>query len=508
MRTRIGGRFLPLYGAQRPIKCLFLSITVAVLTLFPGPAMADQQVPTPSLDEMWRIIQQQQAEIDSLKRQNEQLLEQINTPVSDESTAQSVTKPPTTSTPQDAELHMPVHSPSGQGGSVVEAGALAAEDSASEAAGSRFEIYGDIMLNTGYQFEQDAPDWFDVLRPTKLPAYADEFGQDGYWFTSVRPSRLGFKSFTPTSLGELKTIFEFDLFGSGNEAGQTAFHLRQAWGELGQFGAGQTWSTFIDISVFPNTLEFWGPNGMAVYRNIQARWTPWSEGDSRFAIALERPGGSGDGGKYFELVELEGVTTDFQMPDLTSQFRWAQDWGHVQVAGILRQIRWVDNNDDPFDLSGDDLGWGINLSSNYKVGRHVLRGSVVYGQGVQNYMNDATIDIGVVENFSDPLRPIYGEAIPMLGIMAFLDLNWSQQWTSSVGYSMLDNDLPDGQTASSFKKGQYAVGNLVYYPTDNVLYGLELQWGKRDNFSDGFSSNDWRLQFSAKYSFGWSFGDQ
>ena len=29
------------------------------------------QEPTPSLEEMWRIIQQQQAEIDNLKNQNE-----------------------------------------------------------------------------------------------------------------------------------------------------------------------------------------------------------------------------------------------------------------------------------------------------------------------------------------------------------------------------------------------------------------------------------------------------
>ena len=362
------------------------------------------------------------------------------------------------------------------------------------------------MLDMGYQVNQSDPDWFDVVRPTKLPSFDGEFGSDGNFFSGVRQSRLGVKSFTPTSAGELKTIFEFELFGVGADAGQTTFRLRHAWGEFGQFGAGQYWSTFMDIDVFPNSIEYWGPNGMVFFRNVQARWTPWSEGDSRFAISLERPGASGDGGRFADRVELEGVEGDFELPDLAAHYRIADDWGHVQVAGILRDIKWNDLNDDEFDLSGDDLGWGINVSGNYKIGPHVLRGSIVYGEGIQNYMNDANVDIGIVENFNDPVRPIYGEAIPLLGIVAFLDLNWSERWTSTIGYSMQDNDLPDGQSPSSFEKGQYALANILWHPIPNMFMGPEIQWAKRDNFSDGYSSDDLRIQFSAKYNFSQSFG--
>jgi nucleoside-specific outer membrane channel protein Tsx len=112
----------------------------------------------------------------------------------------------------------------------------------------------------------------------------------------------------------------------------------------------------------------------------------------------------------------------------------------------------------------------------------------------------------VVENFSNATRPIYGEAIPMLGLVAFMDLNWSDMWTSTIGYSMLDNDLPNGQSASSYEKGQYALANILYHPVPNVMYGLELQWAERANFTDGFKSDDTRLQFSAKYNFGKTFG--
>jgi hypothetical protein len=372
---------------------------------------------------------------------------------------------------------------------------------------TEIELYGHAMLDMGFQTKQNDPDWFDVVRPTKLPSFDGEFGDDGTFFSSVRQSRLGVKTSTPTSMGDLKTIFEFELFGVGADAGQTTFRLRHAWGEIGQFGAGQYWSVFMDIDVFPNSIEYWGPTGMIFYRNVQARWTPWqTDSGSRFAISLERPGASGDAGKFEDRVELDGVEGDFEMPDIAAHFRWADDWGHVQVAGILRQIEWNDLNDDQFDLSGSETGWGLNVSTNVNLGPHVLRGSVVYGEGIQNYMNDATSDVGIKTNFGNPVTPIRGVTVPITAITAFLDLNWSDKWTSTVGFSMQDNDLPNGQSDSAFAEGLYALTNLLWHPVPNLMVGAELQWAERDNFRDGFSSDDFRVQFSAKYSFSAKFG--
>ncbi|HQY88054.1 MAG TPA: DcaP family trimeric outer membrane transporter, partial [Tepidisphaeraceae bacterium] len=97
--------------------------------------------------------------------------------------------------------------------------------------------------------------------------------------------------------------FEFEMFGTGADAGQTTFRLRHAYGEIGKFGAGQYWSPFMDVDVFPNTLEYWGPTGMVFFRNIQVRYMP-IQGDTRLTFALERPGASGDGGVYSDRIEL------------------------------------------------------------------------------------------------------------------------------------------------------------------------------------------------------------
>jgi hypothetical protein len=153
------------------------------------------------------------------------------------------------------------------------------------------------MLDIGHDFKQIHPDWFDTMRLTKLPSFEDEFGRDNRTFAGVRQSRLGVRSSTPTDFGDLKTTFEFELFGTGIDSGQTTFRLRHAYGELGAFGAGQTWSPFMDPDVFPNSLEYWGPTGMVFFRNVQLRWMP-IKGDTSLTLALARPGASADqGGK-------------------------------------------------------------------------------------------------------------------------------------------------------------------------------------------------------------------
>ena len=173
---------------------------------------------------------------------------------------------------------------------------------------STFTIYGFAMLDMGYQFKQNHPDWFDVIRVTKLPSFKDEFAPNGKTYFGVRQSRLGVKSSTPTKYGELKTQFEFELFGTGVDAGQTTFRLRHAYGELGQFGAGQNWSPFMDIDVFPNSVEYWGPNGHGLLPQ-RAISLDAAQGKNAVTIALERPGASADQGRFADRIELAGHQT-------------------------------------------------------------------------------------------------------------------------------------------------------------------------------------------------------
>ena len=191
------------------------------------------------------------------------------------------------------------------------------------------------------------------------------------------------KTSSPTALGELKTQFEFELFGTGVDSGQTTFRLRHAYGELGAFGAGQTWSPFMDPDVFPNSLEYWGPTGMVFFRNVQVRWMP-IKGDTNLTLALERPGASGDAGRLrrpYRAAEHQGPLPAARLHRRVHAT--ARKWGYVRVAGALRKINWDDMLDDQYDLSGSATGWGLNFSSNLKLGeerRHPPAGGLRRGR--------------------------------------------------------------------------------------------------------------------------------
>jgi hypothetical protein len=73
--------------------------------------------------------------------------------------------------------------------------------------------------------------------------------------------------------------------------------------------------------------------------------------------------------------------------------------------------------------------------------------------------------------------------------------------------------------APAFRRGQYALGNLLYHPVENVKWGVELQWARRQNKGDGQnvdidgiprqvkSSDHMRMQLSFKYKFCTRVGD-
>ncbi|HEY0376873.1 MAG TPA: DcaP family trimeric outer membrane transporter [Pyrinomonadaceae bacterium] len=447
---------------------------------------------TPDAKEQTPDVQQLKERVRQLEQTVEELKGQIG--VIEDAQKQTTSAPVGENVATSAPAPIPTEKPAGK-----------AQDD--EKGGSTFEVYGFAMLDMGYDFKQNHPDWFDTVRPTKLPAFKDEFGPDGKTYFGVRQSRLGVRYSTPTKYGQLKTVFEFELFGTGVDAGQTTFRLRHAYGELGHFGAGQYWTVFGDTDAYPNSFEYWGPNGLVWFRNVQVRWMPF-KGKNSLTIALERPGAGSDLGNYANRIELQGVKPKLAWPDLTSNVRFDRDWGHVQFSGLVRSIRWVDMNDDQFDLGGSALGLGGSVSSHLNfTKKNVGRFQVTYGKGIENYMNDAPVDIGVKNNFGDPRRPIKGVALPVLGLSTFLDHTWSKRFNSAIGYSMLNISNSDAQAPSAFHRGHYALGNLLFNPLDNVTVGGEFQFGRRENFSDGWGANDYRIQFSFKYNFSkvWEF---
>jgi hypothetical protein len=236
------------------------------------------------------------------------------------------------------------------------------------------------------------------------------------------------------------------------------------------------------------------------------RYVAIEKENQRLMIALERPGATADGGDYVNSIELKNVKPEFKLPNITAHYRKVWKWGHVQLAGIAKSIKWKDLDSSGYNLSGSAVGYGVNLSTVIDVSdRLKLKMQGEYGKGIENYIADVTPDVGLKSQPGNLAQPFQGTALPVWGFLAFAEINWTQTIVSSVGYSMLKIDNSDLQSAAAFKRGQYGLINLRYQPLINLIMAAEYQYGRRDNFSDGFHSNGNKIQLSFEYLFSTKF---
>jgi hypothetical protein len=366
-------------------------------------------------------------------------------------------------------------------------------------------FYGWTEADMGYDFGRINPDFADRLRTSALPAARNEFGRNGETYFSARQTRFGLKAYFPNDGKELYTILEFDLIGSGADAGKTLPRLRHAYGALGAFGAGQYWSPFVDVDALPRIFESFGPTGISNVRNIQLRWMPQLTANTKLTLAVEKPGATGEGGNFADLIALERVELRFRTPVLVAAVRRDWPWGHVQVAGLVQHIWWDNLNDTTdVDLSGDAGGWGMTITPVINFGtQNVVRLQYLVGRGVENYVNDGTADVAPRLN-PDPNRPIVGRAIPVQAFTGYVEV-YDGKWGVVSGYSMQTKSNSDAQLPTAFHAARYATFTVVHYPFKNMTVAGEYQFGQRRGLENDFVFSDNRLQLSFRFAFSATF---
>jgi len=368
------------------------------------------------------------------------------------------------------------------------------------------ELYGFVQLDAIQDFKRVNPDWDATLRPSRIPTTNGQFGSDGQSVFSVRQSRLGAKATGMLAGKPYEVKFEFDLYGTGVDAGQTTIRVRHAYASWGPFLAGQTNSLFMDGDLFPNVVDYWGPAGMVFFRTPQLRWTFWNKHGWKAAVALEHATNDIDAGNLRLIDEsiASSIRNDEKLPDATAQVRYEGKWGHVQLAGILRRLGYETLGTAGNDPRGHKTGWGVDLGASLNVSLATFRVGAVYGRGIASYMNDGGMDfapsVNVIFEPGNIVLVPQAEAVKLFGWTSYVDLNWSKKWTSSIGYSFTKVDNTNFQDGTAFHRGDYASANVLYHPATNVLTGPEVLWGKRTD-NDGNKGEDWRVQYTVKWDF-------
>ncbi len=305
----------------------------------------------------------------------------------------------------------------------------------------------------------------------------------------IRQSRLRLTSSTPTESGDkLNAVVEIDFLvtDGGNERISNSFtpRVRHAYIEYKNWLIGQQWSTFMDTSILPETLDFIGvTDGVVFARQPQIRY---SSGNWQFA--LENPESTitpfGGGSRI--------VSDDNFLPDAVVTYTYKQDWGYIKAAGIARQLAF----DNGAEVDDSETGFGINISSKILFSNgDDLRLSFVTGSGLGRYFA-LNIANGAALDANNNL-----DAIDSTGFTLAYRHKWTEVLRSTVTFSAnsIDNDpvlTGTGVTESSYSSRV----NLLYSPTKRLTVGAEYGFASRETEGD-LEGDLNRLQFSARYNF-------
>jgi hypothetical protein len=352
----------------------------------------------------------------------------------------------------------------------------------------RIEIGGRVKLDTIYNSQSAGPDSSNkadvAFDPSAIPVSGN--GEDDQVKFSARNSRLWLKAVTPSPLGDIAAYAEMDFFASNTSGSERATNghtprLRHAYGEWRGWLGGQTYSTFMDLTAFPEINDDNAPAGAILIRQPMVRWTnSWQRHELQ--LALESPDSS---------IRLQSGPSaspdDDRAPDFVVKYVRRHARGHWAIAGLLREVR-IDDN--VFD--GAAIGWGIAASGLIRAGeRDELRMVANAGNGLGRYLS--VFDDARVDRKGD-LELIYAGG----GYLAYRHW-WTPRWRSNLvlGAAWMD----DGGALADENEAVYSLhANLLWSPMLSTTLGLEWIHGERQLVSGRDGVLD-RLQFTAVHKF-------
>jgi hypothetical protein len=305
---------------------------------------------------------------------------------------------------------------------------------------------------------------------------------------SIRQSQINWLSRTPTSAGEFGTRLEANLFPID---GETRFTLNQAYVILGEgLVAGKTYSTFMDDSALPTTLDYNGPSGVTFVRQwlLRGSWgfaKDWKlEGSVEESQADLTAGGT-----------LANAQVKSSRPDLAARLRFENDAGHFQLAGLSRRMRASLAAPAGSIERGVD-GQGVSVSGSLNVlGEDTLLFQAASGKGIGRYFNDPLSATGL--SLGSDLRL---HLVRASGATLYYQHKWAPDWMTVAGASTAWVGDEGIRPPTALRRATYASVNLIHRLTSRTLLGGELMWGESTQVG-GASATNTRLQLSVRYLF-------
>lgn len=357
-------------------------------------------------------------------------------------------------------------------------------------ANTTFKIYGYTKMDAIYT-DVDGGGKYSYT-PSAVPLDKDQDNlADNSFIMHARQTRLGFASSSDTDYGKLNIKIEGDFFGSGgNEVYSNSYglRLRRAYGQLGNLLIGQEWSTFIDLSTYPEIIDFGGGAGSLFIRQAMIRYTqPFEGGSAMFAV--ENPENT------FMVKSDDGNNTinggENIFPDIIARVNIDPGFGHYSVVGMLRDL-----SIDTAEYDDSELGYALSLNAVIPtVGKDSLMLQFNYGDALGRYMES-----GFADAFLNPVTHDIETNDQYGGIVSYRHF-WMENLRSTVMYSMAERDNDSSFVTNEVNKQYQSVhANLIWSPVPRVNMGIEYIWGYRE-IENGEDGDINRIQAGFQYKF-------
>ena len=320
----------------------------------------------------------------------------------------------------------------------------------------------------------------------KIPVTGDPTkGGDPQFNINAKGSQLRIDVRAPEIAGAPRFYYENDFYGSGG--GEFPYRIRHLYGQYYNIIVGQTYSIFEDPDVWPDTVDYEGPNSAIFARRPLVRYLQPIGKEWQLNFGIEQPESE---------VDLNGQPDNARSinnaPDGGVNARWERDGvGHVQLATILRSI----SVDGSTHGKQSTLGWGFNAATGLNAfGDDAFQGQLTYGHGLFRYSNDDFVNNDAAFDKSGDLQ-----AIPYFGAMVGYTHVWIPDWRSTVsgGYVHLDNSA--SQAGDAYHQTVYASANLIFQYHKRLSIGIEALYGHHET-RDGSDGDVARVMAGLVYS--------
>ncbi len=352
-------------------------------------------------------------------------------------------------------------------------------------------IGGFVKLDALFSDTSTGKDSFGNQRVelAEIPVTALQPGENDQITLHAKESRFWFKSFTPSSWGDINTYMEIDFFGDERLYNYTP-RLRHAYGTIGNFLAGQTWTTFLNSQALADTLDNNNVGILLSLRQPQVRWTqPFTLAQLPMEgiVALEAPR------SYIFDAANNGITkhNSSHYPDIVARLNFLPTWGNLSLAAMARQAQY-----SPSASDGEQSIWGGGVSLAGKIntyGADNIRFMLDYGNALGRYgPNNFFADAAVDSDSSLQLITTYS------GMFAYQHW-WNEAWRSTFAYGIAYADQPKFATLAN-QQAQSFHANLLWSPVTQTTIGLEYIYANRELVNEQNGELQ-RVQFSTRFNF-------